>query len=299
MNWRTKTRLAGLVSVTALLITGCGLGSDPLDTPATQEVPEQGHVRIGWVQAEQELVAEVYAGALRADGTTTDVASYDTRAELLEALRDGDLDLAPEYSGELLAFLDDEHPAVFDVQEGVAALPDVLPPELQVLDAAESGSRFVFAVPPAVTEQYDLISLEDAAGYLAGRTLGGPADFAEAPYGPSGLAGLYGVEVEYRVVTSPESLGSSLIAGEVQAAVFRSTDPWVNEVVLLDDPQRMIPDNVLIPVVRADLGDGQLAETITRVQAALDEPALLELTGNTAVPATEAAEAWLAERDLE
>lgn len=298
MNWRTRTRLLAALVISGLAITGCGIGSDPLDTPDATEAVQPHHVAIGWVQAEQELIAEAYAGALRADGATTEVTGFADRGSLLEAMVAGEVDLVAEYSGELISFLDDEHPGVFDLPDGLTALPDLLDPELRVLNPAESGSRYVFAVPPAVTEQYDLVSLEDASSHLAGRSLGGPADFENAAYGPSGLAGLYGIEVEYAVVPDPDELLADLLAGRVQAAVFRSTDPRINSVVLLDDPQRMVPDNAIVPIVRSEIAEGHVTQTINDVQAALDEQGLLDLTADEQAPATDVAEQWLSDRSL-
>ncbi|MGJ3508977.1 glycine betaine ABC transporter substrate-binding protein [Enemella sp. A6] len=299
---RPRSPKRWLAAVAALVVlTGCGLGGDPLEDPPPSpekgQVPDQP-VRIGWVGGEQELIAEAYAGALRADGAEASTEKFETRAESMEALAKGEVDVVPEYSAEALLFFDQGNPAVGNRDEELAALDDAAGKEVAVGTAAESGSRLIFAIPPAVTEQYDLSSLADAGTYLKGKTLGGPADLAEAPYGPPGLKGLYGLDLKFRAVPDADAAVKGLEAGTFTVVALRSTDPRVEVLVILDDPQQMTPNNAIVPLIRAELTEGPVATTIDKVQAALDEKGLLELTADPETEAEEAAAAWLKDRDL-
>ena len=284
----------------ALVLTGCGLGGDPLaDPPAPEGAMPTEPVRIGWVGAEQELLAEAYAGALRGDGAEVTVEQFDSRAETMEALAGGEVDVVAEYSAEALLFFDAGNPAVGNSAEEVAALAEFLGEDVRVGTAADSGSRVIFAIPPAITEQYDLTSLADAGEYLGGKTLAWPVDLAEAPYGHPGLTGVYGLDVDFEAVTDADEAVAGLNAGDFGVIALRSTDPRVEVLVLLDDPQEMAPNNAIVPLIRAELAEGPVAATVAEVQAALDEEALLDLTADPDTPAPEVAAAWLEARDLD
>lgn len=305
MHKRRNTGLA-IIAAVVLLLTGCGLGGDPLSDPP-EEGPEPRNdpvamptepVLIGWVGEEQELIAEAYAGALRGDGAEAETQQYPTRGEAVAALNEGSVHVLPDYTGEALIHFDQGNPAVGNIEDELSALNELVGDNVRVTTAASSGSRLVFVIPAAVTEQYDLATLSDAGEYLSGKTLGGPEDLADAPYGPAGLSGLYGINVDFAPITDPDEVVRRLNSGDIGLGALRSTDPRIDLLVTLDDPQQMVPANAIVPLMRAELADGPVASTINEVQAELDEEGLLDLTADVDSPADEAAAAWLESNGL-
>ena len=99
-----------IAAATVLALSACGGGGDPL-TPGSGSSGTSGGatsaVIIGSADfPESELLAELYAAALKAKGIqVTRVSGIGKREVYLGALKDGSIDLIPEYNGALLANL--------------------------------------------------------------------------------------------------------------------------------------------------------------------------------------------------
>ena len=108
---RTTSAIA-LVAASILGLTACGGGDDPLasDT-ASASAPASsggGSVVVGGANfSESTLLAEIYAGALRAKGVDASTKlNIGSREIYLRALEDNSVQVFPEYTGALALYFD-------------------------------------------------------------------------------------------------------------------------------------------------------------------------------------------------
>ena len=259
---------AGLAALATL--TACGGSSDPLasaDSTATAGGSAAGDsIVVGSANfPESELLADIYAGALKAKGvdasTKTNIGS---REIYLKALEDGSVQVVPEYTGALALFYDKSFDKT-DPNEVYDALKAALPKNLTVLakSAAEDNDSIVVTKETAAMlgGVTTLSGLKDKAGTL---TLGAPPEFQTRPQGIPGLEKTYGVVFKDYVPLKGQALVQALKNGQVQAANIFSTDPAiaVNGFVTIEDDKKLFGSQNVVPLVAADRADD--------VKAALD-----------------------------
>jgi osmoprotectant transport system substrate-binding protein len=117
---------------------------------------------------ENVILADIYADALQAAGAkVTKKLNIGAREKYMAGMRDGSINLVPEYSGVLLQFFDKSatettSAAVFK------ALPSALPKGLEVLNQSAAEDRDAIVVTQATAQKYNLTSIADLAKKLSG-----------------------------------------------------------------------------------------------------------------------------------
>jgi glycine betaine/choline ABC-type transport system substrate-binding protein len=125
-----------------------------------------GELTVGAVAfAENQIVAEMYAQVLEQAGYTvkrqTDLRS---REILYPALKSGEVDIAPEYLGTLLLFLDEDAAASGDPAKNAELLEPLLKKDgLTLLEYSDANDTNAFVVTQETAERYDLEQLSDLA----------------------------------------------------------------------------------------------------------------------------------------
>ncbi|MFB7889834.1 ABC transporter substrate-binding protein [Cellulosimicrobium cellulans] len=280
---RTTRRTAALVAAAAtavLTLTACGGGSDPLDadTGTSDGGSAASDTIVVGSQAyySNEIIAEIYAQALEAKGFTVERNfSIGQRDAYMPALESGEVQLFPEYTGNLLQFFDPETTAT-SPDDVYAALQEALPDGLTVLDQSSATDQDSYNVTEAFATEHDLTSIADLAGLDVPLTLGGPAELEQRPYGPQGLKDVYGVDVSF--VATGDTTVQDLVAGTVNVANVFSADPRIQteKLVTLEDPESLFLASNVVPLVNADIAD-EIADVINPVSAALTPEGLVAL----------------------
>lgn len=307
-----KRRTFLLLSAAAVpVIAGCGANQNPLSPAATpggagSAAGATGSVVVGSANFTESMVlAEVYAQAMKAKGVDASTKlGIGSREVYLRALRDGSIQAVPEYSGNLLQYLDAENPASRP-EDIVSQLQQAVAPDLAVLDAAQAANQDVYCVTKEYADQHGLASLEDLQKIAADAVLGGPAELKDRPYGPPGLEGIYRATFkEFRTYDSLAVKVKDLTSGTIQVATFFTTDAAIgdNNLVMLTDPQVMILPQQVIPLVRADVSANKAAaDAMNAVQAVLttaDLTGMNKRVDSDRLSAAEAAEEWLKTKSL-
>jgi osmoprotectant transport system substrate-binding protein len=297
---RNKGRLAiGAVVVgAALALSGCASG-DPLD-PGTER--ETGETIVVGSQAyySNEIVAEIYAQALENAGFDVERQfQIGQRDAYLPALESGEVDLFPEYTGNLLQFYSPDTTATAS-DEVYAELVDALPEGLTVLEQSSATDQDSYNVTAAFAEENSLVTIGDLAGVSVPLTLGGAPELEERPYGPSGLLEVYGVTVGF--TATGDTTVEDLLAGTVNIANVYSADPRIQTegLVTLADPEGLFLASNVVPLVNAEIAD-QIADVINAVSAALTAEGLVALNVQSTVDQMSSADiatAWLTENGL-
>ncbi|HWR84686.1 MAG TPA: ABC transporter substrate-binding protein [Rhodoglobus sp.] len=299
---RNKGRLAlGAAAVgVALALSGCA-NSDPLDSGDTGADAGGDTIVIGsQAYYSNEIIAEIYAQALENAGFEVERDfSIGQRDAYLPSLESGEVDLFPEYTGNLLQYYDAETTATTP-EDVYAALQDVLPEGLEVLEQSPATDQDSYNVTAAFAEENGLTSLADLADVTAPLTLGGPPELEERPYGPSGLQEKYGVTVAFNA--TGDTTVEDLLAGTINIANVYSADPRIQteDLVTLEDPEGLFLASNVVPLVSSDVA-GEIADVINEVSAALTPEGLVALNVQSTVDQQspeDIAAAWLEEQGL-
>ncbi|GAA5144750.1 ABC transporter substrate-binding protein [Microbacterium pseudoresistens] len=299
---RTVAAATGAIAV-ALALTACG-SSNPLDEPtddASQGTSSSDAVVIGsQAYYSNEIVAEIYAQALEnADIEVERKFAIGQRDAYMPEVESGAIDLFPEYTGNLLEYLDDSTDATSpdDVYD---ALTGVLPEGLVALDYADASDQDTYTVTKAYAQEHSLTTIADLAKVEGTVTVGAAPEFEQRPYGPAAAKEVYGAELAFSA-TGPTTL-ESLLAGTIQVADIYSADPafQTEDIVALEDPENMILSSNVVPIASADVAD-EISEVINAISAKLTTDELVGLNVKSTVdklePAAIATE-WLKAQGL-
>jgi osmoprotectant transport system substrate-binding protein len=282
-----KRSLAALgLTITTLVLAACGGGgtADPLASSSAPPSASTGGTPIvvgGANFTESQVLAEIYAQALTAKGlqasTKQDLGS---REVYLKALQEGSLQIVPEYTGNLLLFVDKNATATTQ-QELVDALPKALPSGLKIGKVSAAADQDVYVVTKDFSAKNNLTSLADLKNVSQNMVLGGPSELAQRPYGPEGLKGIYGATLkQFKPYNAPAIKTKDLLDGKIQLGEYFTTDSAIadNGFVPLADPQSMILPQNVVPLMQGSVADNpQVTAALDPVQADLTTQELTAL----------------------
>ncbi|MCU1440697.1 MAG: transporter substrate-binding protein [Rhodoglobus sp.] len=298
---RNKGRLAlgAAVVGAALALSGCASG-DPLD-PGTDDGGSTDTITIGsQAYYSNEVIAEIYAQALENAGFTVERDfNIGQRDAYLPSLESGEVDLFPEYTGNLLQYYVPDTTATTS-DDVYADLQDALPDGLEVLDQSSATDQDSYNVTAAFAEENNLESLADLKNVTVPLTLGGAPELEERPYGPSGLLEKYGVTVGFSA--TGDTTVEDLLAGTINIANVYSADPRIQteDLVTLSDPDGLFLASNVVPLVNSDIAD-QIADVINAVSAKLTPEGLVALNVKSTVDqesSEDIATEWLTDNGL-
>ena len=301
---RTMITMAA-VAASALALAACG-SAESVGGNASTGSSENGSTTL--VVGSQdyysnEIIAEAYAQALEGAGFTVDrQLRIGQREVYMPEIEAGAIDVFPEYTGNLLQYLDADATAR-STDEVYAALQTALPSGLRALEQAPATDQDSYVVTADFAAAHSLASIGDLAG--AGTlTLGGNSELQTRPYGPTGLSQTYGVTVNF---TPIEDSGGPLTVkalkeGDIQLANIYSSDPALADGTLkvLDDPKGLFLASHVVPLASSRVNDDATA-VINRVSAALDAQDLVEMNRASTVEqksASQIAHEWLISEGL-
>ena len=278
-----RTIVATGAALAALTLAACGGGSDPLSSnsaapsgsgSAGASGASSAQVVVGSAQfTESNVLGELYAQAMKAKGVNaTTKPNIGSREVYIKALKDKSISMVPEYTGNLLAFLDKSASAKTSA-EIQAALPKAAGPDLKILKVSAAADQDVYVVTKDYAAQNGIASLADLAKVAGNATLGGPPELADRPYGPKGLKSSYGVTFKaFKPYGSLAVKVKDLNAGKFQVGEFFTTDSAIadNGYVQLKDPKNLILPQNVVPLVSAQVASNSTATAaINAVQSTL------------------------------
>lgn len=283
-SWRSAFGVrAGVLAAVAVVVAGCGGESTP---PAPLTVGADAG-------AESELLANLYAAALRFYGTDARVAVV---PDPLAGLDSGDVIVAPGFTGTLLdtfapgtsARSDDE---VYEQMVGV--LPEGLAAGDYTTAAEDKPAAAVSEQTATAWGDTDLDALIQHCGdVVAGavRGAGTPARVGRCALPPP------------REFPDDTTLFEALDAGEITVAWTTTADPDVpaEVVVLADSTPALIQAENAVPLYRRNALTARQVLAVNEVAGVLDTASLKRMRADVAGGADprQVADAWLADNPI-
>ena len=300
---RTMITMAA-VAASALVLAACG-SAESVGGNASTGSSENGSTTL--VVGSQdyysnEILAEAYAQASRCRVYGRRQMRIGQREVYMPELEAGSIDVFPEYTGNLLQYLDADATAR-STDEVYSALQTALPSGLRALEQAGATDQDSYVVTADFAREHSLTSIGDLAN--AGTlTLGGNSELRTRPYGPTGLKDLYGVTVNF---TPIEDSGGPLTVkalkdGDIQLANIYSSDPALADgtLTVLTDPKGLFLASHVVPLASSRVNEDATA-VINRVSEALDAQDLIEMNRESTVEqksASQIAHEWLISEGL-
>ncbi|MFH5878796.1 ABC transporter substrate-binding protein [Arthrobacter sp. NA-172] len=277
-----------LAAAAAITLSACG-GGDPMSASNnnSQAAGSTDSIIVGSADfPESQLIAKIYAEALKTKGVqVTEKPSIGSREVTLPALKDGSIDLMPEYGGALLQYFDAATKASSpdDVTKELTAK---IPAGLGLLTASNAQDKDVLAVKKETADKYNLKSINDLQPVAKDLVLGGPPEWKTRVNGVAGLKSVYSLDFkEFSALDAGGPLTlNALLSGQVQVADLFSTDPALkdNNLVALEDSKNLFLSENIVPIINQKKSTDTVKNVLNKVSAALTTDDLIQMNGRVA-----------------
>lgn len=292
-----------------VLVAACG-NSDPLRGTGKANT-DPNSITVGSANfPESETIADIYASALRANGFDVSTRlGIGSREAYVPAVRTGTVSIVPDYTGNLLQYLDPDATATIaaDVDKALAA---ALGPGLATGTPAPAEDKDAVVVTKETADRWQLSSIADLAKHSGEVKFGAPAELQERRGGMPGLKANYGLDIsKSNFVPIADGGGpatvTALVSGQVTAANIFTTSPALarHHLVVLADPKHNFAAQNVVPVINANKMTPKVTKVLDAVNAELTTAELIALnesvSGDTKTEPATAASRWVAAQGLD
>jgi osmoprotectant transport system substrate-binding protein len=276
--------IAAIAATASLVLAACG-SSSPSSNPLAPG-SGAGSVVIGSANfPENELLAEIYAVALKAKGVkVTDKFNIGDREVYYPEVKKGAVSIIPEYNGTLLTVIVDPTSTAHSTDQVNAALTAGLPSSMEILTSSSAQDSDSINVSKSFAAAHHLTSsssIGDLAPYASSMVLGAPPEFATRSDGIAGLKKNYGLT--FKSFSPLDESGpitiTALQNGTVQAADVFTTTPQIvtDHFVTLADPKFNFAAQNVTPLVYKKAMTPTIVATLNEISAKLTTAKLLQL----------------------
>jgi len=287
-----KRHLLGVaMAAGALVLAGCGTGSSSDNTAGKSD---NGTVTIsGQNFPEAQIMAEIYATVLRANGYTPSLKLVSDRNVYMQTFPQS-IDVVPEYVGGIVDYLllQDDPKATLPTSSDPNTVISAAKPQLDkagitLLDPSEAADTNAFFVTKKYSQDNNVTTLSD----LKGKSV----VLAAAPDCKGRLDCAGGLEDDYGIkITKILPLGfasqqtyNSVKTNESQLGETSTTDATLshNNLVLLTDDKKIQPAQNLVPAISSDFlkANPDVATILNKVMAQMTTRELTQLNFDVTV----------------
>lgn len=288
----TKRKVAALATILAATLPLSACGGDPTASGGSGSGSGgSSAITVGSANfPENELLAEMYSQSLEAKGVKVNRKfNIGARELYLKALKDGSIDMIPEYNGALLAALSPGGVPndVSTPDEVLAALQKVLPKGTETTAQSAAEDKDTLTVTSQTASKYHLQKIDDLKPVASKFVLGGGPEFAKRFQGIIGLKKVYGLTFkEYKPLDPGGPLTkAALKKGDIQVANIFSTDPSIetDKLVVLDDTKNLFQAQNVVPIIRSSKVNADVKSALDDVSKALTTEDLTKYLSEVAV----------------
>jgi osmoprotectant transport system substrate-binding protein len=271
-----------------VLLSACSTGGGSTPAPAATSAPPT--IKIGSdAFYESQLMAEIYAQDLEANGYTVDRTGMAIGARKVSAaaLESGQIDLKPEYIGSGLAYYEPGK-QTGDPAANEAALQTVLNGKgggITVLNYSPAADQNAFVVRADTAAQFHLTKMSDLTAVQSQLKFGVATDCPTNPVCAPALKSAYGLDLSNATLLSAcdTPMAQALLGKTIDVGELCSTQPDIavnGWVVLQDDKQTQPADNIA-PLVRNDylakVDKASFEALLNAISAKMDTATLTDL----------------------
>lgn len=284
---KTSFMLVGIILILSLVLSGCsGGGSSNLT------------VKIGSKNFTENLIlGEMYAIALENAGIKVE-RKLNLAGTLVahEALKKGEIDLYPEYTGTGLINIMEEKP-ISDAKQVYDKVAKFYKEKFNLvwLNPTDANNTQALAVSKKASDQYGIKTISDLQKNAANIRFAAVPEFEEREDGLLGLKRVYGefpfkstklfdYGVKYRVVLGDEA--------DLTVAFATDGDLTNPELVVLQDDKKLWPPYYLAPVIRQEIldKDANVRKVLDDISSKINDKSMQELNAEVDIKKREYAE---------
>jgi osmoprotectant transport system substrate-binding protein len=248
-----KRRLWAVAAMLVVAVVAAACSSKKTATTASPASTPKPTVTVGSVTfSESQIVAEMFAQVLTKAGYKVTKQLSIGQRQILQPAMPGQIQVAPEYVGSLLAYLKgtkSSDPVSETAQDNTLLAPK----GLTVLDPSAANDTNAFVVTKATATKYNLAKVSDLQPVAGKLTLGGPPECPTNALCLPGLKSVYGLTgLKFQPIgVCDTATANALDAGSVDVAELCSTQSIIAKKgwVVLDDDKKLQPaDNIAAEV---------------------------------------------------
>jgi len=250
LKWMEKAKLRTVFAAFAVLILGLGASY----TPSLLPKQEKDHLVIaGKLGPEPEILMNMYKLLIEenTDMTVTVKPNFGKTDFLYQALKKGDIDIYPEFTGTITGTLLQPAPKVSnDAEEVFEAARD----GIILLNQMAYQNTYAIAVPKSIAKEYNLKTISDLKAVQDKLKAGFTLEFNDREDGNKGLQSLYGLNLNVATM-EPALRYQAIQSGDIQITDAYSTDAELAryDLQVLEDDKHLFPPYQGAPLLKAEL----------------------------------------------
>ena len=256
LKWMEKAKLRTIFAAFAVMVIGLGASY----TPSLLPKPEKENLVIaGKLGPEPEILANMYKILIEenTDMTVTVKANFGKTTFLYEALKKGDIDIYPEFSGTVTESLLQSSPQighdpekVYEVARDGIANQD----QLAFLKPMAYQNTYAVAVPKKIAQEYGLKTISDLKKVEGQLKAGFTLEFNDREDGNKGLQKVYVLNLQVSTM-EPALRYQAIQSGDIQITDAYSTDAELAryDLVVLEDDKQLFPPYQGAPLMKEAL----------------------------------------------
>ena len=256
LKWLEKAKFRTIVSTFAVMVLGLGASYAPSMIPNKEK---ENLVIAGKLGPEPEILMNMYKLLIEenTDMTVTVKPNFGKTDFLYQALKKGDIDIYPEFTGTITGSLLQPAPKVSnDSEEVFEVARDGIKKQdnLVLLNHMAYQNTFAIAVPKSIAKEYNLKTISDLKGVQDKLKAGFTLEFNDREDGNKGLQSVYGLNLNVATM-EPALRYDAIKAGDIQIMEVYSTDPEIEryQLQILEDDQHLFPPYQGAPLMKAEL----------------------------------------------
>ncbi len=256
LKWLEKAKLRTIVAAFAVMLLCLGASYAPSMIPNKEK---DNLVIAGKLGPEPEILMNMYKLLIEenTDMTVTVKPNFGKTDFLYQALKKGDIDIYPEFSGTVTESLLQPSPQighdpekVYEVARDGIAKQD----QLAFLKPMAYQNTYAIAVPKGIAKEYHLKTISDLKEVQDKLKAGFTLEFNDREDGNKGLQSLYGLNLNVATM-EPALRYQAIQSGDIQITDAYSTDAEIAryDLMILEDDQHLFPPYQGAPLMKAEL----------------------------------------------